>query len=136
MEGGGHNLRRNDLLFPELSYKVNGALFEVYRELGPGHKEVYYQRAVAKALSEKNISFAEQYYVPVKYKNSVVGKYYLDFLIEDSIVLELKRGQMIPQSMIQQTVEYLDTLNLQLAIIGCFTYSGVIPKRIINHKLL
>ncbi|MFA5128115.1 MAG: GxxExxY protein [Patescibacteria group bacterium] len=129
---GQHQLRRMDLLYPDLSYIINGILFSVYRQLGGGHKESYYQKAVATALRDKGIKFVEQYYVPLKYNNQIVGKYYLDFLIEDKIVLELKRGKYLVAKVIDQTNQYLKTLNLQLAIIACFTYTGVTPKRIIN----
>ncbi|PIR75716.1 MAG: GxxExxY protein [Candidatus Magasanikbacteria bacterium CG_4_9_14_0_2_um_filter_42_11] len=129
-------VKRKDLLYPELSYIINGALFEVYKELGGGHKEVYYQKAMALALKEKGISYIEQYSVPLTFKGSIVGKYYLDFLVEDKIILELKRGKLMPYAMIQQTKEYLIATNLQLAIIGCFTHQGAYPKRIINHELL
>jgi len=46
MNQGGRQyiLRRNDLLYPELSYRVNGALSEVFRQLGGGHREKYYQK--------------------------------------------------------------------------------------------
>jgi len=43
--------KRDDLIYPELSYKINGILFDVYNELGPGHKEKYYQAAVFEACN-------------------------------------------------------------------------------------
>ncbi len=46
--------KRNDLIYPELSYKINGILFDVYNKLGPGHKEKYHQLAVCEALKQNN----------------------------------------------------------------------------------
>ncbi|OIO19700.1 MAG: hypothetical protein AUJ37_02315 [Candidatus Magasanikbacteria bacterium CG1_02_41_34] len=129
------NVWKKDLLYPELSYTINGALFDVYKELGGGHKEAYYQKAVAIALKEKGLSYIEQYYVPLTYKGISVGKYYLDFLIEDKIILELKRGKLLSHAMIEQTKQYLIATKLKLAIIGCFTQQGAYPRRIINHDL-
>lgn len=125
-------LRRKDLIYPELSYKINGVLIEVFKELGGGHQEKYYQKAAAAGLKEKNLQFQEQYYVPLTFHGSPVGKYFLDFLIEDKIVLELKRGIFVPANVINQTKQYLSALNLQLGLVACFTNSGVVIKRILN----
>lgn len=125
-------LRRDDLLFPELCYNINGVLFEVFRQLGGGHQERYYQRAVSAGLKARGIKFVEQKYVPLKFNGEVVGRYYLDFLIEDVVVLELKRGKFLDARVIDQVKQYLFSLDLQLALIACFTHNGVFTKRIIN----
>lgn len=137
-EGGeqkNYTLRRNDLLFPELSFQINGILYEIFKQLGGGHKEKYYQKAVQIGLTNKNISFKEQFYVPIQFEGKIIGKYFLDFLIEDKIVLELKREQFIPAHIIHQTKQYLETLNLELGLIACFTHRGVFIKRIINQQI-
>jgi len=129
-----NKLKRNDLYYPELSYKVNGILFEVYKALGGSHQEKYYQKAVAVGLKDKSVEFKEQVYVPLNFKGQIVGKYFLDFLIENKIVLELKRGKFVPAKIISQVEQYLDSLKLPLALIACFTQDGVVIKRIINHN--
>ena len=129
---GKYKINKPDLVYPELSFAINGVLFEVFKEIGGGHLEKYYQKAVAIELKNKNIKFTEQHYVPVEYQGENIGKYYLDFLIEDKIVLELKRGIFVPANLIQQTKKYLSALNLKLALIACFTNKGVVIKRILN----
>lgn len=52
-------LRRKDLIYSELCYTIVGILFEVYNNLGPGHKEKFYQKAVAIALKDVELSFKE-----------------------------------------------------------------------------
>ena len=126
-------MRKNDLLYPELSFRINGVLFEVYRQMGGGHHEKYYQKAVVLGLLKEKIKFREQVYVPLKFNDKIVGKYFLDFLIEDKIILELKRGKMIPILNLKQTKQYLSTLNLKLGIVASFTQEGVVIKRIINE---
>jgi len=44
-------LRRKDILYPEISYKIIGCAFDVYNALGSGHHEKYYQRALAETFS-------------------------------------------------------------------------------------
>ena len=131
---GGNKIRRADLLYPELSYKINGILFDVHNQLGGNIPEKYIQKAVAIALEQAGLSYQEQYYVSLKFKEKTIGKYYLDFLIENKIILELKRGRFIPKNIYNQTEQYLKALNFDLAIIGCFAQDCVVIKRIVNHK--
>lgn len=133
MPGGKYTIRRPDLLYPELSFIINGVLIDVSKQLGGGHHEKYYQKATRIGLQKIPLQFREQVYVPLRYQGEIIVRYFLDFLIEEKNILELKRGQFIPATVIQQTKQYLMTLNLQLAIIACFTYRGVIIKRIINQ---
>lgn len=134
LQGGkNYKIYKKDLLYPELSFRINGILFQISRDIGGGHKENYYQKAVKIGLQKKGIKFKEQFYVPLKFEGEIVGKYYLDFLIEDKIVLELKRGQFITAHIINQTLQYLSALNLKLGLIVCFTFRGVHIKRIINQ---
>ncbi len=132
MNQRNYTVKKDDLLHPELSFVINGILFDVFKQIGGGHKEKYYQKAVAIGLKQKNLNFREQYYVPLEFEGNVIGKYFLDFLIEDKIILELKRDQFIPAHIIHQTKQYLQTTKLQLGLIACFTHRGVTIKRIIN----
>ncbi len=78
MEG---KLQRKDLVYPELSYKIMGCAFEVYNELGFGHAEKFYQKAMAVQLKKEGLTFKEQVYTPLKFKDEVIGRLFLDFLI-------------------------------------------------------
>ncbi len=125
-------LRRNDLVYPELSYEIIGILFEVYREVGSGHKEKYYQNCVAIGLRGRRYNFQEQVFIPLVYKNEPAGRLYLDFLVEDKIVLEIKKDEKFSRKHIEQVYAYLKAKNLKLGIIANFTKAGVKYKRILN----
>ncbi|MFZ2190294.1 MAG: GxxExxY protein [Candidatus Magasanikiibacteriota bacterium] len=133
MSGEVINFKQNKLLYPELSYKINGVMFEVYKQLGPGHHEKYYQKAIAIGFKNIGLKYEEQYYVPLKMDGEIVGKYFLDFLVEGKIIVEIKRGKLLPFKNIQQTKQYLSALNLKLAIIVSFTYDGAIINRVLNE---
>ncbi len=47
----------NNIVYKELSYKVVGVIFEVFKELGYGFKERYYEDAIAKEFKNKGIEF-------------------------------------------------------------------------------
>lgn len=120
------------VIFPELSYKIMGCLFDVYKTVGGGHRESYYQNAIKKAFIDQKINFQEQLYLPLKYKNTHVGKLFFDFLIEDKIILEIKVGQYFKKSNLEQVIDYLKTSNLKLGIIANFTREGVKSYRVLN----
>lgn len=123
---------RDDLLYPELSYKIIGILFEVSNSIGAGCLEKYYQRATAVALKEAGLKFKEQVYTPVFFKDIQVGKSFLDFLVEDKIILELKTGDRFARQDIEQIYSYLKINNLQLGLLVNFTRHGIKSKRILN----
>jgi GxxExxY protein len=129
MEG---KLIRKDLVYPELSYKINGCAYEVYNELGFGHLEKFYQRAMVIQFKKEGLTYKEQVYTPLKFKGEVIGKQYFDFLVEDKIVVELKKNNSFSKGNIDQVKQYLQTSKLQLALLINFSPTGVISKRIVN----
>jgi len=83
-------IKNPDLLYPELSYNIVGAIYDVWQELGPVFKESIYQKALEEALKNRDISFVSQKQIPIFYNGKKVGIYTPDFIIEDKIILEIK----------------------------------------------
>ncbi len=127
-------VKGDDLLFPDLSFQIVGCAFEVFNELGPGHSEKNYQKALAYIFKLRNIQFKEQVYYPLKFKEKVIGRGFLDFLVEDKIIVELKKDENFTKTSIDQVLNYLKTTDLKLAILINFTKQGVKFKRIINSS--
>jgi GxxExxY protein len=125
-------LKRDDLVYPELSFKIIGCAFNVQNELGEGQTEKIYQRALAKELQEQRIGFKEQVYYSVKFRGEIIGKNFIDFLIEDKVVVEIKKGDRFSKKNIDQVLRYLKATDLKLAILINFGRDGVVYKRIIN----
>ena len=125
-------VKKQDLLFPELSYRIVGCAFDVFKEIGPGHLEKIYQRALAKAFQRKNIKYQEQVRHRVSCSGEIIGRGYFDFLVEDKIVVELKRGKFYYAEELSQVNEYLKMSDLKLGIIIRFTHEGVRTKRVVN----
>lgn len=122
----------SNLLHGELSYKIVGVLFDVYNKLGAGYQEKYYQKAIAVALKAQGIRFSEQVAVPLKFMENPIGRYLIDFVIEDSIVLEIKSQARFHKRDTKQVLGYLNAQNLELGILAAFATSGLIFKRILR----
>src|SRR3989344_2258413 len=110
------------IILPELSYKIMGALFSVHTELGSSLLEKYYQRAVAKEFDKQGLV----------YKKEPIGKYFLDFVIEEKIILETKAQVAYSPKFFKQTLAYLKETGLPLAILVNFRRPKLEYHRIIN----
>ena len=128
------NLRRDDLVLPELSYKIVGVFLNVYGQLGYGLYEKTYQKAVALGFKMAGFKFTEQLYAPIIFEGQVVGKNYLDFVVEEQVAVELKRGDKFVKAHIEQLYNYLVAHNLQLGILVYFGPNRLHYKRIVNVK--
>jgi len=75
------------VVYKKESYEIVGCCFEVFNQIGPGHKEKTYQRALEVLFKDKNIKYQSQFSVPIKIKDNQIGRYYFDFLINRKIIL-------------------------------------------------
>ncbi|MFH1910312.1 MAG: GxxExxY protein [bacterium] len=121
-----------NLIYKDECYQIIGYCYKVYNSLGSGLKEKNYQKALEQLLGENRIAFRSQFYVPLKLNGTVVGKYFLDFLVDDKIAIELKTGGHILKQDIDQLYAYLKACNLKLGLLINFTSDGVKYKRIVN----
>jgi AmmeMemoRadiSam system protein A len=114
-----------------LSYKLMGILFKVHNKLGGEYQEKYYQRAVTHALKREKISFKEQLDIDLEFEKEKIGKYFLDFLIEGKIVLEIKAVPRLKPMYFRQVRAYLKAKNLELGILANFHGQKLTYKRIL-----
>ena len=82
------------------------------------------KKQLPKLLIKKDC-FKRQVAYKIKFKGEFIGIQYLDFLIDDKIVLELKKGNYFPKRNIEQVKRYLNVTNKQLAILVNFTSTNV-----------
>ncbi|GBE17058.1 hypothetical protein BMS3Abin15_00894 [bacterium BMS3Abin15] len=122
----------NKVVYKQLSYRIVGSLFDVFNELDYGYQEKHYCKAIEKAFTEKEIKFKKQVPFKIKFKKEEIGRYFLDFLIEDKIILEIKKGNYFIKRNINQVNGYLKATGLKLAILANFTSDGIKFMRLLN----
>ena len=84
-------------LINNLTQRIIGAAIEVHRALGPGLLESLYETALCIELDERRISYARQVRVPAYYKGRALGEYFVDLIVEDLVVVEVKSvAHMLP----------------------------------------
>ena len=128
----GMRINMAELIYPELSYKVIGILFKVYNHLGGGYQEKYYQQAIKNELLVNQIPFLEQVRTDFIYHGQALGRYYLDFIIDHKVVLELKIAPTFTQKDILQVLNYLKVSDLKLGILASLNRNNVHYKRILK----
>lgn len=120
------------LIYPELSYEIVGILYKVQNELGNKYQEKYYQRAIEIELKNRNIKYERELQVDLLYNDNRIGKYFLDFLIEEKIILEIKATDKLKMADFKQISAYLKSKKIKLGIIANFRTEKLSYKRIIN----
>jgi GxxExxY protein len=120
------------LIYKKECYEIIGVLFEVFNKIDYGYREKYYHHAIANELDSRNISYKRELYIPLVYKNKKVGRYYIDFLIKNKIVLEIKVADRFYNLHTNQLLSYLRTKNIRLGILALITPEGIKYKRYIN----
>lgn len=123
-----------DILYKELSYVIVGALFDTFKTLGANYQEKYCQKAVEKFLIKRKIPFKREVPVEIIIESERIGRHFLDFLIDNEVILEIKKGNRPNMSDIKQVLMYLKTTGLKLGILAYFGSNGVVCKRIINSR--
>jgi len=115
-----------EILFKDESYKIMGAMFEVYKEMGCGFLEPVYQECVELELADKGIPFVAQVELKLSYKHHLLkSKYIPDAICYGEIVLELKAVKEIADEHRAQVHNYLKATGYRLGIIVNF---GHYPK--------
>jgi len=90
-----------------LTRQIIGAAIEVHRVLGPGLLESIYEKALCIELDTRGLKYARQLEVPAYYKGRLLGTYYVDLLVEDLVVVEVKSVTAIVPVFEAQLITYM-----------------------------
>ena len=119
------------ILYKEECYAIQGAIFEVYREMGCGFLEAVYQECLEIELLKRNIPFSSQQELKLTYKGAELQQTYKpDFICFEKIILEIKAVKDIISKHEAQILSYLKTTEIKLGLLVNF---GSHPKAIIKR---
>ena len=120
------NMELNDI-----TYAINGAIFEVNRVLGAGFLEKVYERALIIELRERGLKAESQTPIVVRYKDQIVGEYYADVVVEDKIILELKAVDQLQKVHEAQLLNYLKATGFNIGLLINFKHPKAEIKRFV-----
>jgi GxxExxY protein len=111
----------DELLFKDECYAIQGAVFEVYREMGCGFLEGVYQECLEKEFGERKIPFVAQRELILRYKGEVLRQTYRpDMLCYEKIIVELKALREITGEHRSQVLNYLKSTGFRLGLLVNF----------------
>jgi GxxExxY protein len=96
---------------------VQALAMDLYETLGPGFSESVYQKALSYDLCEKHIPHEIERVIPVMYKQLQIGVLRADIVVDNNMVVELKRVVKITLAHQQQAERYARLLNLSKIIV-------------------
>jgi len=106
----------------ELTYKIRGAIFEVYNTLGPGLLESVYEEALVFELLQRGLKVERQIEIPILYKGQELKTALrLDLLIENTIIVELKSVEEMKPVFAKQLLTYLRLLDKRVGLLVNFS---------------
>jgi GxxExxY protein len=104
----------------EIGRKLIGCGIAVHRVLGPGYKELIYQRAFAIELEEQGMSYESEKRILIPYRQRMIGGHKVDFLVDGRVIVELKSVPMVKEVHRLQVRSYLKAANLRLGYVMNF----------------
>ena len=110
----------NNYEYKELTKTIIGACFEVSNELGVGFLESVYEKALCIVLNEKGLNIEEQAPLEVRFRNSMIGVFYADILVENLVIIELKAVKLLKPEHKAQLINYLKASRKHLGLLFNF----------------
>ena len=123
----------------ELTYRIIGCAMKVHSTLGngfqPGRRtEVIYQRALAIEMSKQGLSFQRELEMPLFYDEQPIGSRRVDFLVEETVMVELKAVIKMEDVHLAQGLNYLVAYQVDKGLLLNFGAQSLEIKRLRHPK--
>lgn len=111
----------------DISYAIRGAIFKVYKELGPGLLESVYEAALLYQLKKDGLEAKSQVPIPVIYDEQELNiGFRIDILVENKVIIEIKSVEELSRVHHKQVLTYLKLTKLKLGILVNFNTENVL----------
>jgi len=128
-----------DAPFNEITGEIIAAAIEVHRVLGPGLLESAYVPCLQYELSARKLQFATQRQLPITYKGIVLdASYRLDFVVEDTVIVEVKSVAALLPVHDAQLLTYLHLSGQPAGLLINFNVPKLVQgvRRLLNRNVL
>lgn len=118
----------------DLTGRIIKCAMNVHNEIGNGFPEVVYQRCLELEFSEAGLACQRELTLPLYYKGTPVGTRRVDFLVADTVLVELKAVGALTDAHLAQTLNYLKAYQLQVALLINFGEARLTFRRLVNSR--
>lgn len=123
---------KTDYPFQKETYLLNGIAMEVHRTLGRGFLEIVYKDALTYELQQKGIDYEREKEYSVDYKGIILPhKFYADFVVLNTIIVEVKAQNGVADEHYKQVLNYLAISKCKIGLIYNFGEPSLVIKRVI-----
>ena len=120
----------------DITYQIRGAIYDVYKKLGPGLLESVYEEAMVYELEKRGLTVERQLEVPIHYDGHLLNSSLrLDLLVQKRIIVELKSVKEVQEVFFMQTRTYLRLMDLNIGILVNFNTDDILKNgifRVVN----
>ena len=123
------------MVLDEITYQIRGAIYDVYKALGPGLLESVYEEALVFELEQRGLKIERQKRVPINYKGNILkNELRLDLLVENQVIVELKSVEEMKKVFGKQLLTYLRLLDKRIGLLVNFNTDNILTsiQRVIN----
>jgi GxxExxY protein len=111
----------DDFPLADETYRILGACFEVYNEMGCGFLESVYQECLEKELKHRGVRFSSQPSISLQFKGVDLESFYTpDLLCFALVVVELKAVKKLAPEHRAQLINYLKGSHLEVGLLVNF----------------
>ncbi len=114
----------------DITYRIVGAAIAVHRRMGPGYKEIMYQRALEAEFDQSGLAFEAQKNLEVYYGDRLVGLYIPDFIVENKVIVEIKAFATLGEKYLGQVITYLNYTGLPVGLLINFGRRSLWRRRV------
>ncbi len=111
-----------------------GVFFKIQNEPATNFQEKHYQRAFEAELIKNRIPYKKEVLIDIGYQGKALGRFFLDFVINDKIIIELKTTERLTNNHLKQMLRYLQSTNLKLGLVANFRKRPLKPMRVLNSE--
>jgi GxxExxY protein len=120
----------NNYIHSDLTDKIIGRAYEVYKQLGHGFTEKVYENAMMIKLPQKGLDVVQQAPIKVYFEDKLVGEYFADILVNNKVVLEFKAVSALSKAHKVQLVNYLKATDIKVGLLINFGEKIKIVRRV------
>lgn len=116
---------KKETLYPELSYAIVGACFDVHNELGRFAREKQYADLLEERFKTARVTYVREF--PLGNSGNII-----DFLVDEKIILELKMVRHLTREYYRQIQNYLQQARIELGLLVNFSDVALRPRRVLR----
>lgn len=126
-------MQNNNFLHKDLTNKIIAAFYTVYNDLGYGFLEKVYEEAMKLELSSMRLTTISQMPIDVYYRGDIIGNYFADLCVENSVIIEIKAAQSLADIHEAQLLNYLKATDMEIGLLMNFGPEAKFIRKIMTN---